>query len=111
MENPAACCLCIVVSNLSAFPITITEVGFGVPKGQEGERQYWHKPRLSHGEAIPIRLESRESVVAYFKKGELALPAGPRAYAVSDGGTVALGSSPIIQALWRTANRKKQKAT
>lgn len=116
MGDPATCCLYIEIINLSAFPVTISLVGFGHPDGGTDNpdgilRAIMHKPRLSNGETLPVRLESRELVAAYGKRGELALPAGPQAYVKTDCGTVALGSSPIIEKLWRDANRKQQKAT
>ncbi len=109
MADPAKCRLCIEISNLSAFPVTIAEVGFGDPKDRA--RSILHKPTLSNHKAIPIRLESRESVTAYGQAGNLTLKSGPQAYAVTDCGTVVLGSTPISEAIWRDANRKQQEKT
>ena len=106
MGDPATCCLCIEISNLSAFPVTISEVGFGNPN--DSERRVMLKPRLSSEKEIPVRLESRESVTAYGQTGDLALDQGPRAYVVTDCGNVALGSTPITEALSRKANRAQQ---
>ncbi len=57
-------CLSIEVVNLSAFPVTISEVGFGHYHAKK-TRQYLFAPRLTDGGALPKRLESREAFTAY----------------------------------------------
>ena len=101
--------LCVEVVNLSSFPITVHDVGFG---SGSGWRHSLIHPEISPvGKSFPARLEPRESITAYGGIGDLSLD--PRivkeakAYAITDCGTVACGSSPIFRDLVQhLANRK-----
>ena len=89
--------LCIEVINLSAFPLTISDVGFGNIKKS---RQYIFQPELTPGKTWPARLDSRESVVAYTKTGIRLNPKGMNkalAYAKTDCGVICYGTSPIFK--------------
>lgn len=94
--------LCIEVINLSAFPVTVCDVGFG---RVDRSRFAAVRPELSHGKAWPVRLEARESFVAYLlpnaKLSEGALK-WARAYASTDCGTSSYGSSPIFREYCRS---------
>ncbi len=89
--------LCIEVTNLSAFAVTISDVGFGDTKKL---RQFFYQPELSPGKTWPTRLDSRESVVAYAKMGAELDPSvlgKARAYAKTDCGHICYGTSPIFK--------------
>jgi hypothetical protein len=95
---------CIQVVNLSAFAITVNEVGFGDPR--RGFRGVIVTPELAAGMTWPARLEPRQSVVAYAGTGD-SLPANiascPYAYAETDCGKVKFGTSDILKEI---ANQK-----
>lgn len=89
--------LCIEIINLSAFAVTISDVGFG-KKGKL--RHILFQPELSPGKTWPPRLESRESVVVYSKMGEhldKKVMNKPLAYAKTDCGVACYGTSPIFK--------------
>ena len=89
--------LCVEVTNLSAFPLTISDVGFGNIKKL---RQYIFQPELTPGKTWPARLDSRESVVAYAKIGMRLDPKVMNkalAYAKTDCGVTCYGTSPIFK--------------
>lgn len=56
-------CVCVDVVNLSAFPVTITEIGF---HRRDGKRYSILDQPLTNGMPLPQRLEPRESITAYF---------------------------------------------
>lgn len=89
----------IEVMNLSAFPVTIAEVGFlyGRPRSTTPKRAMVMTPTLVDGRPWPRRLESRDAVSVYFASREL--PGGSpfwRAYARTTCGVIATGSSPAF---------------
>ncbi len=90
----------IEVINLSAFPLTIDEVGFSdhTVMGNYAMVQ----PELSRGKTWPVRLKPREKVVYYSTDGTL-LPgrvlANPCAYAKTDCGYCFYGESLILSKL------------
>jgi hypothetical protein len=89
--------LCIEVINLSAFPLTISDVGFG---NTEKLRHILVNPELSPGKTWPVRLDSRDSVVAYAKTGVRLDPKVMNkalAYAKTDCGITCYGTSPIFK--------------
>lgn len=54
--------VCVEVINLSSFPVTISEIGFGRRKDL---RHFMYLPTLTNGKTWPPRLEARESVTAF----------------------------------------------
>ncbi|HVN21844.1 MAG TPA: hypothetical protein VMU05_23865, partial [Dongiaceae bacterium] len=54
--------LAIEVVNLSAFPVTVAEVGYTLPARH---RAVIRKPLMADGKPFPRRLEPRESCTAY----------------------------------------------
>lgn len=92
--------VCISVSNLSSFPVTVSEVGFfyhGTDK-----RAVLIDPLIVDGGSWPRRLEPRSSVSVY---GTTPDPhAGYRlkcAYSRTDCGVTTIGSSPALRQLSR----------
>jgi hypothetical protein len=89
--------LCIEVINLSSFPVTVSDAGFGDIKKT---RQFVFKPELSPGKTWPVRLDSREAVVIYFgfnTKLDVSLLKKKHAYVKTDCGIVKYGTSPIMK--------------
>ncbi|MGD0551780.1 MAG: hypothetical protein ABSB25_03930 [Sedimentisphaerales bacterium] len=98
--------LCIEVINLSAFPLTISDIGFGKTKNL---RHTLFCPELTPGKTWPPRLESRESVVAYAKIGQQLDPKVMNkavAYASTDCGVTCYGTSPIFKEYVRDLHLK-----
>jgi len=89
--------LSVEVVNLSTFPVTVSEIGFGRP---DEDRYLLAEAELSPGKTWPIRLESREAVTAY---GAIGVGIDPRvlkkpvAFALTECGSAAYGSSPIFE--------------
>lgn len=94
-ERPSR--LCIEIINLSSFPVTISDVGFGnVTK----VRHTLCNAELSPGKKWPCRLESREAVVVYAGFGvhlDAEVVTYPKAYASTDCGAVHYGTSPAFK--------------
>lgn len=89
--------LCVEVINLSAFPVTISDIGFG---RNTILRAALIQPELSSGKSLPVRLESRESITAYMSVKEQLDPKivrKPVAYAMTDCKVIKYGSSPIFK--------------
>ena len=89
--------LCIEVVNLSDFPVTLSDVGFGMT---DKLRHILFQPELTPGKTWPPRLESREAVVAYVKTGEdldVKVMEKAVAYAHTDCGIIQYGTSPIFK--------------
>jgi hypothetical protein len=90
--------LCIEITNLSAFPVTISQAGFG---GSKSTRFTLFGPLTSTGQPYPTRLEPRQSVTLYMGVGA---DLDPRyltkaiAYAQTDCGHTAYGTSPAFNA-------------
>lgn len=100
LQKGTPCRLCIEITNLSAFPITICEVGLGRAAKQ---RTPLFTPVLSSGKTWPPRLDSRETVTAYGQVNDLQLSACAAyagvAYAMTDCGKKAHGTTPILKEL------------
>ena len=91
--------LCVEIVNLSTFPVTVKEVGFGRKEGPQGLRHVMTSMHGS-GDQLPKRLESRQSMTVY---DAYCLTLDPRlmthavAYAETDCGTRVYGTSPAFQ--------------
>ncbi len=80
----------IEVTNLSAFPVSIAEVGFEAGKGR-------HLPLIHPGQNLPRRLEARDSLSVTFAPRDFIPPSGVTvgsAYARTACGRYISGSSP-----------------
>ena len=101
--------LCIEVVNLSAFAVTIQDVGFGCV---DVERHSLVQPELSRAKSWPVRLESREAITAYATVGVFGLKPeivkNAKAYAKTDCGKVWYGSSPIFKAFVAELSMRNQ---
>jgi hypothetical protein len=89
----------IEVVNLSIFPVTIVEVGFGRVK-RGFVRDFLSNPTISDGRKFPIRLEPREAVRFSTEFGApfpLAAVRYPFAYAWTACGNKIYGTSPILK--------------
>jgi hypothetical protein len=88
----------IEVTNLSAFPVTIAEVGLTLPKKQ---RFVIKQPEfIDHG-SWPRKLDTRESVSAYFTFDNLVGFGGKlqKAYVRTACGEFRYGTSPALRQL------------
>jgi hypothetical protein len=84
----------IEVINLSAFPLTVSEVGFSAGRGRRIPIQ---APTFLDNERLPRRLESREAIAAMFGPGDFEAPRGIKigdAYARTACGRTIYGGSP-----------------
>lgn len=89
----------IEVINLSSFPITVAEVGFGLGWGRRAPIQ---RPSFLNGAHLPVRLETREAASIYFDPTEFMLPKGMRlgpAYVRTACGNIIRGDSPARKQL------------
>ncbi|RLW62678.1 MAG: hypothetical protein B6D73_18285 [gamma proteobacterium symbiont of Stewartia floridana] len=88
---------CVEVVNLSAFPVTVSEVGVFY-RGTD-KRSVIPNPITSDGKPFPRRLESRSGVTLYSEKPR-PLVNGKRmkcAFAKTDCGVVVKGNSPAFR--------------
>ncbi len=86
----------IEVVNLSTFPLTISEVGFGTRKGQ---RHVVVNPMITDDETLPFRLEPRTAVLIHSRPDATFDPdllKNKSAFAVTDCGVVRYGRSPVF---------------
>ena len=84
----------IEVINLSAFPLTVSEVGFSAGRGR---RIPILAPKFLDNGTFPRRLESREAMSAMFGPGDFEAPRGIKvgdAYARTACGRTIYGGSP-----------------
>jgi hypothetical protein len=99
--------LSIAVTNLSSFPLTINEVGYTGRQGaKRGSRAAILQPQIIDGKPWPRRLESREAVSVYFGVEQVHRHPGllAKAYAKTDCGVYAYGTSPALDQLRDIAN-------
>lgn len=90
---------CIEVTNLSAFPLTISDVGFTIDGDpRKKPRAAILQPIVQDGGPWPRRLEARTSVSLYFNLGRLKRGIR-KAYVLTDCGQVAYGSSPALKSM------------
>lgn len=95
-EYPPGATFCIEVINLSAFPVSIDEVGFS--RVRTRARAAVPQPILHDKGGWPRRLEPHESVSAYVNIAELPLDIS-KAYATSQSGATRRGNSGALSAL------------
>jgi hypothetical protein len=90
----------IEVTNLSAFPVTISEVGFS-RRADKGRRAAVAMPMVTDGKAWPRRLEAREAVTLLVPVDNLygERAAFGRAYAHTACGEFRYGTSPALKQL------------
>ena len=94
---------CIEVINLSAFPVTVSEIGFTLSGTvRKGQRAAITAPFTSDNQPFARRLESRKAISGYFELK--TLPMGIRkAYVVTDCGEIAYGVSGAMKNLRQKA--------
>lgn len=88
----------IEVVNLSAFPVTIAEIGFG--KVGHLRRSVIIKPIVISGKEFPTRLESREAVRFFLWADSTpgrATVGFPYAFATTDCDVTTYGTSPALR--------------
>jgi hypothetical protein len=87
---------CIEVTNLSAFPVTVSDVG--VFYAGTNERGSIVQPFLADGGSWPRRLEPRSSLTVYSQKPISTAERKIRcAYARTDCGSTKTGTSPALR--------------
>jgi hypothetical protein len=92
--------VCIEVTNLSSFPVTIDEVGYTLPSRR---RATIIKPILLDSKGWPRRLEPRDSVTVYGDVADIPRNIG-KAFARTACGVTRFGNSPALDDLkhhWR----------
>lgn len=87
--------LTVEVTNLSAFPITIAEIGFRLRNGQKAITP----GNLLNGKPLPQRMESRESVTAFFDLTDFDPRQILMAFASTKCGECEEGTSPSLEQL------------
>lgn len=94
----------IDVTNLSSFALTVTEVGFSLsPWWRRDIERLYLNPHEAAGNALPVRLESRQSASFYFP-GELkglSTKKVTAAYAKTDCGVYFRGITPALRQMSR----------
>jgi hypothetical protein len=97
LDGPAPTYVSIEVTNFSAFPITIEQVGLtaGKPRGSLPRRVMLPPNSIING-SLPMRIEPHHSgsIVGWAK--ELPDHGLDHAYARTSGGEVAYGTSPAL---------------
>lgn len=94
--------LCIDVTNLSTFPLTITEVG--VLYHGTDKRGVVVNPVIRDGGGFPRKLEPRTSLTTYMRPEALEQTDGhlvKLAYASTDCGVLVKGNSPALKQMVR----------
>lgn len=94
---------CIEVVNLSAFPVSISEIGFTIDGDpRKHKRLAILEPLTSDRKPITRTLEPRHGVTGYFDLNRME--AGiHKAYACTECGEVAYGSTPALKQIRRGA--------
>jgi hypothetical protein len=92
---------CIEVINLSAFPVTLAEIGFTY-SGDHRKKTLCMigEPGTTDGIPLRRRLESREAVTGYFLLNVIK-PGVQKAYAHTDCGKVGYGTSAALKEIQR----------
>jgi hypothetical protein len=85
-------CICVEVVNLSAFPVKITDIGFNRRDGKRHSYALFGR-QLFDGQRLPVRLESRDSVTAYFAAVEIHPLMATSAFAMTACGVTQKGDS------------------
>jgi hypothetical protein len=100
MGNPMGC---IEVVNLSAFPVSISEIGFTIDGDPRKHRRLAIlQPITSDNRPLARTLEPRHGVTGYFDIGDLT-PDIQKAYVRTECGEVAYGSSPALKQIRQAA--------
>src|SRR5258708_6298205 len=99
---PPGAKFCIEVVNLSAFPVTIDEIGF-TRRGTK-ERSACPYPVLPDNSGWPRRLEAHESVSAYIDISNIKADI-EKAYAVTQSGITRYGKSDALKQLQEVLKR------
>jgi hypothetical protein len=86
---------CVEVINLSAFPVTIAEVGFSL-EGEDGRSVIIPEPPTF----LPKRLEPRESIDVRATRSAGFPKKARRAYAATQCDRICYGDSPVLKK-WR----------
>ena len=97
--------VCIEVSNLSSFDVTVREVGFILP---DKKKLTITKPETLKGSTWPRRLRARESVTVFCNLSELdpkKFRDVKKAYAITDCGVKRMGTSPALKQLIQIAEK------
>jgi hypothetical protein len=90
---------CIEVVNLSAFPVSIQEVGFTLRRhSRKGDRLTIVQPITNDQQPLARRLESRQSVSAYFQL-DARFANAKSAYVRTDCDEMAYGKTPAMNRL------------
>lgn len=89
--------VCIEVTNLSAFPVTIEEFGYTMPNKT---RLSFVRPVLIDSKPWPRRLEPRDSVTVYGDVADVPHSIG-KAFARTACGVTRFGDSPALAGLKR----------
>ncbi|MCE9592968.1 MAG: hypothetical protein K8S98_02140 [Planctomycetes bacterium] len=91
--------ICIEVTNLSTFPLTITEVGFVLVGSTK--RAALLPPIIRDGGPFPRRLEARTSFTAYASPDTTLRPGEwtTEVYAITDCGERFTGTGPALSML------------
>jgi len=98
---------CIEVTNLSAFPVTVNQIGFTLDGGRLSKKKQKlviTAPRMSDNGPFPRRLESREAMTCYLELRDLKRSIG-RAFAMTDCEEVAYGGNSSIKSMRQKAGQ------
>jgi hypothetical protein len=96
--------VCIEVTNLSSFPLTIDEVGYTLPSRA---RFAFIKPILLDSKGWPRRLEPRDSVTVYGDVADVPRNIG-KAFARTACGLKRFGNSPALDDLKRQLRQQSK---
>jgi hypothetical protein len=99
-------CVCVEVVNLSAFPITITDIGLN----RRDSSRYSYSflgVALTNGQRLPHRLESREAISAVFPATVVDINMATNAFATTSCGHRQEGDSPAWKQLTERADKTR----
>ena len=103
-NNASGAMGCIEIVNLSAFPVSISEIGFTIDGDPRKHRRLAIlEPLTSDRQPLARTLESRHGITGYFDLNHLT-PDIQKAYVRTECGEVAYGSSPAMKQI-RQAGR------